>query len=103
MDIQEKLTALRSTDKFPLAEWSNRGLNPSSPEVISRMNEEVDKLIDLILSKINEQPSNLLEEVQKFFDDWDNFDFDTEESEYIVDVMCEPLLLAGVDVQSLII
>lgn len=89
----ETLNNLKTKQFFPLNEWGERGLNPSEPATIEEMQLAVETFIDFLISLHKTHPTNqfAIQEIQKYFDDWDSFDFDTEETEYIFDSYFEIL------------
>lgn len=102
---QAQLQQYLIKDNFPPEEWASRGLQPSSSEIQQQMNQAVKEFIDFLqgLSQ-GEVPINHYQSmIQGYLDEWDSFDFDTEETEFIVDVKCELMSLIGVNCQDLLI
>jgi hypothetical protein len=102
-DVVDQLQILKSKDKFPIEDWGKRGLIPSTDEVRKKMNQEVNNFIVFIESKLKNVSVRLTEEVQQYLDEWDSFDFDTEETEYILDIMCGVLQMVDVDCNDIVI
>ncbi|RZJ93069.1 MAG: DUF4844 domain-containing protein [Hymenobacter sp.] len=105
-DLINKLEAYKSRDNFPVEEWASRGLMPSNDDVRQGMNLAVSEFADFLIAQISDnttEPVDLQEKVQEYFDERDNYDFDTEEREYIVDVQCELIQLVGVNCGDLLI
>ncbi len=93
---RDELGELKNTEKFPLEEWDERGLNPSSETVRLDMNKDVNGFIDHILSIENStQRENVVSGIQVYVDQWDRNGFDTEEMEYIFDVMADIIRKVG--------
>lgn len=105
-DFISQIEAYKSRDNFPIEEWNNRGLMPSDDDVRQGMNLVVTEFADFLITHISEgitEPTDLREKVQEYFDERDNYDFDTEEREYIVDVQCKLAQLVGVNCSDLLI
>ena len=102
-NILDQLEAFKSKDKFPIENWDGRGLIPSPDDVREKMNKEVNDFILFIQNQLKNNPTDLTNNIQTYIDDWDSFDFDTEETEYIVDVMCEVMRMVDVDCNDLLI
>ena len=101
-----QLEDYKKRDNFPLKEWEKRGLHPSDEDVRQSMNLTVAAFADFLIDKISDritEPAELQQEIQNYFDEHDNDDFDTEEREYIGDVQCKLIQLVGVDCSSLFI
>ncbi len=45
----------------------------------------------------------MTDEIQNYMDEWSSYDFDTEETEYIVDTMCEVMRIVDVDIDDIMI
>jgi hypothetical protein len=102
-DIVEQLRMFKAKDKFPEADWEERGLNPSQSDVRDKMNQEVNNFIDFVESRVKDNSDSLTSEIQTYLDDWDSYDYDSEETEYMVDVMCHIMRLVDVDCNKLLI
>jgi len=107
MNEIDLLLELKNINKFPIIDWEGRGLNPSSEEIINSMNNEVNSFIDFLTKKLNSgegmSKEPLIEQIQIWIDDWDSYDFDTEETEFIVEKMCDAMKICHVDCQSILI
>lgn len=104
--IVNELISYKSENKFPLASWELRGLNPSPNSTIKLMNEDVNQFIDFIIPKIkssNLTSENLTEDVQEYIDDIDWFDFDTEEKEWVADEYFTVIKKTGIELGDLLI
>lgn len=89
----ETLNKLKDKHFFPVEEWGERGLNPSAEKTIEKMRLEVKNFIDFLIGLYQTHPTNqsAIQEIQHYFDEWDDFDFDTEEMEFIFDAYFEIL------------
>lgn len=97
-DLISKLEAYKSRDNFPVAGWDSRSLMPSDDDVRSGINSAVSEFADFLAAQLSAgvtAQTALQEKVQKYFDERDNDDFDTEEREYSVDVQCELAQVVG--------
>jgi len=68
------------------------------------MNLAVAEFADFLINKISTgitKSTELQNEIQTYFDEHDNDDFDTEEREYIVEVQCRLIELVGVNCSGL--
>ena len=88
---------------FPTSEWVERGLNASSELEIKQMNKEVIQFIDFLIANLDLEEDERLNKIQSWFNEWDSFDFDTEETEFIVDKMAEIMNLAKINHETLLI
>lgn len=96
-NVVEQLQLLKAKDKFPEEDWDQRGLIASPENVRERMNQEVNKFIDFVESRLKDKSSSMKEDIKGYMDDWDGADFDTEENEYVVDTMCQVMRMVEVD------
>ncbi|CAN5241327.1 hypothetical protein BH10ACI1_BH10ACI1_05540 [soil metagenome] len=89
----EILNKLKNRDFFPEEEWGERGLIPSEEEIIEKMKLEIKNFIDFLIRLYQSQPTQqkIIQEIQRYFDEWDRNDFDTEEMEFIFDEFFEIL------------
>lgn len=85
------LEQMLKIDHFPAGRWEGIGLIPSEQEQVTRMNEEVYVFVTFLLSIQDHDENQKAQEIQSWFDVWDDFDFDTEETELIIEVMMEIL------------
>ncbi|MBO2007645.1 DUF4844 domain-containing protein [Hymenobacter negativus] len=102
----QQISAFKVRDNFPLEDWEGRGLNPSDEATRQGMNLAVIEFADFLISQISNgvvEHDVMLEQVQNYFDERDNYEFDTEEREYIVDVQCGLARLVKVDCSDLLI
>ncbi len=104
-EIQAQLQQYAVRDNFPPEEWERRGLLPSSAEVQKQMDQAVKDFADFLQGLLQDDlPLNQYQsKIQAYLDDWDSFDFDTEETAFILDVKCELIQLLGVNCQDLLI
>ena len=104
--MKDKLLSFKKSENFPPNEWESRGLNPSSEERISQMEQVIHEFVDFLIKKnlyeINDEDFRL-HQIQEWINEWDSFDFDTEETEFIVDVMCDCMRKINFDFQKLLI
>ncbi|QHT69130.1 DUF4844 domain-containing protein [Rhodocytophaga rosea] len=100
-NIAEQLYLFKTKDKFPIEDWNKRGLIPSSDDVRHKMNQEVNRFIDFVVSKLNEPAKSMTDEIQTYLDEWDKVEFDTEETYYITDILCEVMAIANVKVDDI--
>ena len=95
----DKLLLFRQRDKFSLSAWNDRGLNPSSVELCEQLTKlfhsGADNLIKAINNKCSEKQlkSILKSELGNF----NKFDYDTEEKEFICDLFHELATIVNVD------
>jgi hypothetical protein len=101
-DIVEQLQLIKAKDKFPVQDWKKRGLNPSPDSVRNKMNEDVNQFIEFVLSNLTDNTIST-DAIQTYLDEWDSYDFDTEETEYVVDTMFQILRMVDVDVDDILI
>ncbi len=92
-----KIDKLLQTDNFAIAEWEERGLIPSATEIIKEL-ETVTQEFLLNLKKIEENQldkKQKLEKVTILLNElpWDNFD--TEEKEFLADVLAPVINYIG--------
>lgn len=103
---QEKITQLEEyklKDRFILADWEDREVEPSSEEAIARMKKEVERFTDFLIFCFHKNIENLQNEVQIFFTDWDNEEFTQEETEFIVEVEYEAMRICKIKIDDLLI
>ncbi|OWP64239.1 hypothetical protein CDA63_04160 [Hymenobacter amundsenii] len=96
----QKLESYVTRNNFPLADWDQRGLMPSSEETQQEMQVALVDFLRFLQSCIatlapGSKPLTLA--VQEYLEEWDIIEFDTEEREYLYDLACEILLIVGVN------
>lgn len=102
-DVIKQLQQFKLKDKFPIEDWDNRGLIPSPVDVRDKMNQEINKFIDFVVNRLKNDSVSMTDEIQTYLDEWDSYDFDTEETEYVVDTMCEVMRMVDVDINDILI
>jgi hypothetical protein len=94
-----QLTSFRQRDKFSTQAWNERGLNPSSTELSSRLTQLFDECATALIEAVQSNKSEkLLESVLK--EQLSNFnkrDYDTEEKEFICDLSYELAQILKID------
>ena len=104
MNKIEKLQQFKENDNFLIEKWRKRALNPSPRTVIDGMNQEVDKFIVFLQNQMNNPNSNeQINKIQLYFNDWHPIDYDTEETEFVADIMFEILETIEVETNNLFI
>jgi len=105
MDKQGKITLLNqlmNNDKFDDEAWTERGLNPSNPEISQVMNQLINEIIEQITVALEADSADetlkqiIVSELNKIDED----DFDTEELEFLCDWYVALASLAGVDIHN---
>jgi len=89
----ETLNKLKDKHFFPVEEWDERGLIPSEESSIEEMRLAVRNFVDFLVGLHQTHPTNqfAIQEIQKYFDEWERDGFDTEEMEFIFDEFFEIL------------
>jgi len=87
----EKLENLRKQEKFTDEQWEERGLIPSSPEIVNAMTDLTNKGLDALLADLRAGKSDA--DIQntwlKGLYQFNAEDYDTEEREFIADIFYE--------------
>ncbi len=91
----EILNSVLSNQRFRKGDWEERGLNPSPRRVISAMEVNFLKAIHHCIEKLrrNNQSRLQKEDLIEIVALLDLEEFDTEEQEWLVDLICEALSL----------
>ncbi|MEM1001272.1 MAG: DUF4844 domain-containing protein [Bacteroidota bacterium] len=90
-EIVEELDRFLRKDKFTVAEWENRGLNPSSPELCSKMTNLLNECCEKLIQHAQENsPTKVLrKELRAGLNSFQKSEYDTEEKEFIGDYFLE--------------
>ncbi|MCP9770579.1 hypothetical protein EGI22_21945 [Lacihabitans sp. LS3-19] len=102
----ERLTLLeefKTKDWFILDEWEDRELTYPGEDVVKEMKEEVLYFTNFLMVHLDKNTPDLKDQTEQFFKDWNNEDFDQDQSEFIIEVEYEAMRLAGLDVDELMI
>ncbi|WP_028866301.1 hypothetical protein [Psychromonas aquimarina] len=98
-DIENIIEKTKATDNYSPEAWEERGLNISEPEVVKLLNETTIEFLDKLKTVANSEDDieQRFSEVNELVDDlpWD--DFDTEEREFLADVLVPPIESLGLD------
>ena len=98
-----QLEACKQKEYFILDHWEDREVAQSSEVVVGLMRKEVKRFIDFLIERITADSTNLQAEAQAYFDEWDNEDFNQDETEFIVEVEFEAMRIAGINIDHLLI
>jgi len=102
---QSQLNALlkfKTRDKFSTSSWNERGLNPSSDEISSFLNDLFNSCANQLINAINNGASKkqLLEVLKSNLLLFNRMDYDTEEREFICSLFEELSKNINVDFSS---
>jgi hypothetical protein len=106
MPHQERIAQLETyklKDRFIIDDWEDREAVPTSWATITQMRVEVLRFADFLIQQLQANVPDLQQQVQQFFNDWDNEDFTQDETEFIVEVEYEAMRIAGVKIDDLLI
>ena len=103
MDTIKTLEELKLKNRFSKEDWKLRGLIPSPKEIIREMKDEVNKFISFLIELIRQQEEITEETIQNYFDEWDSYHLDTEETEYVADEMSEIMTMLGLEHEGVVI
>jgi hypothetical protein len=98
-----QLEAYKLKDRFIIDDWEDREAVPTSWASITQMRVEVLRFADFLIQQLQADVPDLQQQVQQFFNDWDNEDFTQDETEFIVEVEYEAMRIAGVKIDDLLI
>jgi hypothetical protein len=95
----DKLLLFKQRDKFSQSAWNDRGLNPSSTELCNQLTRLFDLCADNLIKAINDKySSRQLKSVLKAgLSNFNKLDYDTEEKEFICDLIHELATIINVD------
>ena len=98
----EKLEEFKQRDKFSTSAWNERGLNPSDSEMCSRLESLFNSCTDNLIFSINENhdPKRLKKLLKNGLKDFNSFDYDTEEREFICDYFFQLSQIVKVDFKN---
>lgn len=88
---------------FTIDDWEDQELDMPEDSVVLKMKAEVHKVCDFLILQIQKQVSNLQTQVQLYYNAWDTEDFENDHIEFMVVIMYEPLRVAGINIDNLII
>ncbi|WP_432460720.1 MULTISPECIES: hypothetical protein [unclassified Agarivorans] len=102
-NFEQIITKAKATDNYSLEAWESRGLNISVPEVVKLLNETTICFLDKLKSVgiLVEDAEQRFSDVNDLVDDlpWD--DLDTEEKEFLADVLVPCIESLGLDAWSM--
>jgi len=95
----EQLTAFKQREKFSYQAWNDRGLNPSSTEISSRLTQLFNVCADALIEAVHSNKSDkqlksvLKSQLYKF----DKTAYDTEEKDFICELFYELTQILSID------
>jgi len=107
MNKSSELEIFKLKQKFPLDKWEQRGLIPSASDVISEMEDTINRFVDFFKENIEMERSDL-EELNQLIrtyvlnEVYYSLKFDTEEREFIYDTMNEVLNLYSLNIYPIL-
>jgi hypothetical protein len=105
-DLLERLELLKSKNKFPESAWDEREEILPSEAMRKRMNSGVNDFISFLQNELMHEvvnPENLKDNIQEYLDVWDTEPFNTEETEHMLEIMCDAILMVNVNIDDLVI
>ncbi|MFT3796483.1 hypothetical protein [Flavobacterium sp.] len=98
-NILEKISDLRSRNKFSSSAWEDRGLNPSDSQMCLDLENKFNLCLDNLASEIqnNNNPKRLKSILKSALSNFDSSIYDTEEREFICDYFFEISKIISVD------
>ena len=106
LDKERKLElfqAFLEKDWFKLDVWEDQNIDWPGDAVIRRMENEVHTFMAFIMEKVQKNSINLFDDIQEYFNAWDTEEFENEQVELIVEALYEPMVIAGIDIDEVII
>jgi hypothetical protein len=106
LDRERKLElfqAFLQKDWFKLDVWEDEGIDWPGDEVIRRMEKEVRLFMAYIIERVEQDTLTLFDDIQGYFNEWDTEDFENDHVELIVGALYEPMVIAGIDIDEVII
>lgn len=100
--VLNKLIAFKQRNKFSATEWKSRGLNPSDNEVCQMLEASFNNCADNLYEavKANFSNSKLKAVLKKSLNTFNEYNYDTEEREFIFDYFIELSGIVNVDFKS---
>ena len=101
-EMINKLVNLKNSNKFSEEQWVTRLAKPSSEEKCKMMDEIINKTIEelLVVLQSNYDPEKLKQTMSMSLVQQDNFEFDTEEIEFLCDVFVEVSKIVQVNISK---
>jgi hypothetical protein len=95
----DRLLLFKQRDKFSQSAWDDRGLNPSSAKQCVQLTQLFDLSADELIKAINNNCSNrqLKSLLKAGLKNFNKFDYDTEEKEFICELFQELAKIVNVD------
>lgn len=96
------LQAFQAKNKFAVAAWEARGLNPSDNELSAHMNSLFNDCTDKLITQVQQGTTKrqLKQTLLTGLNTFDSGDYDTEEKEFVVDTFYELAQLVEVDMKD---
>ncbi|MFN3588933.1 MAG: hypothetical protein ACK4UP_06090 [Spirosomataceae bacterium] len=106
LDKERKLElfqAFLEKDWFKLDVWEDQNIDWPGDAVIHRMEKEVRTFMAFIIDRVEQNSTSLFDDIQEYFNVWDTEEFENEQVELIVEALYEPMVIAGIDIDEVII
>ena len=95
----DQLTAFRQRDKFSDKAWNERGLNPSAPEISSKLTALFNQCANALIDAVGKNASDkqLKSILKSHLSNFNKRHYDTEEKEFVCDLFYELAQIAKID------
>lgn len=98
-----QLEEYKRKERFILDHWEDREVEPSGERVIEQMRTEVLRFTDFLISRVSSNATDLHEQVEMYFKEWDNENFNHDETEFIVETEYEAMRIVGLKIDDLLL
>ncbi|AEI51993.1 hypothetical protein [Runella slithyformis] len=98
-----QLEEYKRKERFMLDHWEDREVEPSHEFVIEQMRREVIRFTDFLIDRLAANASDLHEQVERYFKEWDNDNFNYDETEFIVETEYEAMRMVGLNIDDLLL
>lgn len=102
-DLIAQLEEYKRKERFMLDDWEDREVEPSDESVIEQMRQEVVRFVDFLIDRLAANTANLHGQVETYFKEWDNENFNHDETEFIVETEYEAMRIAGLKIDDLLL
>lgn len=102
-DLIAQLEEFKQKERFILDHWEDREVEPSDETVIEQMRNEVLQFADFLISLLLSNAKDLHAQVEMYFKEWNNENFNHDETEFIVETEYEAMRIVGLKIDDLLL
>jgi hypothetical protein len=102
-NLIDQLEEYKRKERFLLDHWEDREVEPSDDRIIEQMRKEVLRFADFLIKCLEVDTLDLHRQVEMYFKEWDNENFNHDETEFIVETEYEAMRIVGLKIDDLLL